>query len=110
MPPTKRTLRILKEIKHTLQTNFGEEIVEVILFGSRARGRAKSWSDYDLLILLRNPYDWDKKQQIREVLYLEIILKRNIMTDTHFLSLSELDTLRGKQPIFSKALQNGVYA
>ena len=110
MPPTKRTIRILKEIKETLQTHFGEEIVEVILFGSRARGRAKSYSDYDLLILLRNPYDWEKKQQIREVLYLEIILKRNIMTDTHFLSLSELDTLRGKQPIFSKALQNGIYA
>lgn len=109
MPPTKRTIRILKEIKETLQMHFGEEIVEVILFGSRARGRAKSWSDYDLLILLKNPYNWDKKKEIREVLY-DLELKQNILLDTHFLAEAELNTLRGKQPIFSNALEQGVYA
>ncbi len=63
MPPTKKTIRILKEIKTSLQAHFGEEIVEVILFGSRATGKSHRWSDYDLLILLKNPYDWQKKRR-----------------------------------------------
>ncbi len=109
MPPTKRTLRILKEIKHTLQTNFGEEIVEVILFGSRARGRAKSWSDYDLLILLRNPYQWQTEENILNKLY-DVTLKHNIIPDNHFLTLADLNTIKGKQPIFLNAMANGIYA
>jgi uncharacterized protein len=109
MSPTKKTIRILKEIKATLQTHFGEEIVEVILFGSRANGKAHRWSDYDLLILLKNPYNWQKKREIGDVLY-DIMLKWDIITDTHFLAQYELNTLRGKQPIYDNAMLNGIYA
>ena len=109
MPPTKKTIRILKEIKATLQTHFGEEIVVVILFGSRANGKPHRWSDYDLLILLKSPYDWRKKREIRGVLY-ELELERDVLFDTHFLAQYELNTLRGRQAIYDKAITEGIYA
>lgn len=109
MSPTKKTIRILKEIKTTLQTHFGEEIVEVILFGSRATGKAHRWSDYDLLILLKNPYKIQMEDDILNKLY-DVTLKYNIIPDNHFLALGELNTLKGKQPIFINAMNSGFYA
>ena len=43
---------------------------EVILYGSRARGDAGPESDYDLLILVDRPVDWQLEDRIRRHLYL----------------------------------------
>ncbi len=108
MPPTKKTIRILKEIKTSLQAHFGEEVVEVILFGSRATGKSHRWSDYDLLILLKSTFKSQMEDQILDKLY-DVTIKHNIIPDNHFLALGELDTLRGKQPIFINAIKEGFY-
>ena len=42
---------------------------EVILYGSRARGDAGPESDYDLLVLVDGPVDWQLEDQIRQRLY-----------------------------------------
>ena len=53
--------------------------------------------------------DWRYEREISKVCY-SIDLKYNIITDIHILSESELDTLRGKQPIFLNAINKGIYA
>ena len=42
---------------------------EVVLFGSRARGDARSDSDYDFLVLLNIPLDFKLKGRILDRLY-----------------------------------------
>jgi predicted nucleotidyltransferase len=42
---------------------------EVILYGSRARGDARTDSDYDLLVLVDGEVDWIVEDQIRQRLY-----------------------------------------
>ncbi|NJF25807.1 nucleotidyltransferase domain-containing protein [Thermococcus sp. Bubb.Bath] len=44
---------ILKEVKAKLQEILGDNLVEVILFGSYARGEAEEWSDVDVLVVVK---------------------------------------------------------
>jgi predicted nucleotidyltransferase len=53
--------KIVTELKASLVDKFSENINKVILFGSRVEGNADEYSDYDILIILRNDYDWRYK-------------------------------------------------
>lgn len=44
----------LTEVVEALQRGLGEDLVAVVLFGSRARGEAGPESDWDLLVLARD--------------------------------------------------------
>ena len=102
-------LEILTNLKIKLKNRFGNKIKDVILFGSQASDRANEYSDYDILIILNSDYDTKFEDQIIDICY-DIDLKYNILTDTHILSKNELNTLRGRQPVFTNAMKNGIYA
>lgn len=97
-------------IRTKLSSEFGSEIKDVVLFGSRAKGDSTVNSDYDILIILnKKDYNWKYKYLINEVIY-DIELENDIIIDSHILSEHEVNnTLRGSQPIFTNALENGVY-
>ena len=97
-------------IRTKLLNEFGDEIKDVVLFGSRAKGDSTINSDYDILIILnKKDYNWKYKYRINEVIY-DIELENDIIIDSHILSEYEVNnTLRGSQPIFTNALENGVY-
>jgi len=101
-------LMIINKIKAVL-TPTGM-IEKIILFGSRAYGNAFSeQSDYDILLISAELYDWQKQDYIYDLLY-DIQLEYNIILDVHFLAKSELNSIRAKQPIFQKALTEGICA
>ncbi|MEW5767197.1 MAG: nucleotidyltransferase domain-containing protein [bacterium] len=45
--------KILDNFTERLISDFGSDILKIILFGSRAKGIAAPYSDYDLLLVLR---------------------------------------------------------
>jgi len=102
-------LEILNDLKKELKSRFGDKIKDVILFGSHASGGANEYSDYDILIILNSDYDAKFEDQVIDTCY-DIDLKYDILTDTHILSKNELNTLRGRQPVFTNAMKNGIYA
>ncbi|MBN1924630.1 MAG: nucleotidyltransferase domain-containing protein [Prolixibacteraceae bacterium] len=100
---------ILSELKNHLKINYGGSIKDVILFGSQAGGETGEFSDYDVLIILNNDYSGKDENIILDLCY-DIDLKHNILLDVHILSNKELQTIRGKQPIFVNAIKSGIYA
>lgn len=102
-------LTILRDLKGHLQNEFSVSVKDIILFGSQATGNANENSDYDVLIVLNQTYNARDENKIYDLCY-DIDLKYNIIIDAHLISQQELNTMRGKQPIFTNAIQNGLYA
>jgi uncharacterized protein len=102
-------LIILKELKNYLQKGYQDSVKDIILFGSQAYGNPTEISDYDVLIVLKNDYTARDENQIYDLCY-DINLKYNIIIDAHLISERQLNTIKGKQPIFTKAIKSGIYA
>ena len=100
---------ILTELKNHLIKNLSNPVKDVILFGSQARGDSQKYSDYDVLIVLDNDYSWKDENSILDLCY-DIDLKFDILLDVHIISSKELNSVRGRQPVFQKAIKSGIYA
>jgi uncharacterized protein len=48
---------ILAKLRANLEVEYGDQLVQVLLFGSQARGDANPDSDIDVLIVLRDTVD-----------------------------------------------------
>lgn len=101
--------KILSDLKSHLNTNYGNSVMDVILFGSQARGDAEEYSDYDILIVLDKDYSGKDENQILDLCY-DINLKHNILIDAHLISRKELNSIRGRQPVFVNAIKSGIHA
>ena len=60
--------RILVEVKSRLQEILGDNLVEVILFGSYARGEASEGSDVDVLVITRQKPSPEKDWELGELM------------------------------------------
>ncbi len=106
----KKRDKILQTAKQRLTAAFGEKIKDVVLFGSQAWGKPTRWSDWDFVVVVRGEYDWQTVRSIRHLMA-DIDLDYDVFTQTLVVSDEELqDSLRGRQPIFTDAIQNGIYA
>lgn len=54
-------------------------------------------------------YDNKYEERIIDLCY-DIDLKYDVLIDPHILSTTELHSIRGKQPIFVNAINNGIRA
>lgn len=103
------TDKIISDLKHRLSERLRENLKEVILFGSQLSGKSTQDSDYDILIILKDKPDWRLEREISDICF-EIDIEYNILTDTHILHEEEINSLRGKQPIYYNALNQGYHA
>lgn len=92
-----------------MQKGYKNSVKDVILFGSQAYGVSNENSDYDVLIVLEKDYTARDENQIYDLCF-EVNLKYNIIIDAHLISERELSTIKGKQPIYTKAIKSGIYA
>lgn len=100
---------ILNDLKTILNTNFPNLIDKIILFGSQLKSDFQEHSDFDILIILNNNYDWKLEIKIIDLCY-EIDLKYSIVTDIKIISNKELSEPRGKQTYIQEALLTGLQA
>jgi len=67
---------ILRRFRAALDKVYGDKIERVVLFGSRARGDARSDSDYDIAVFLKELTNFDKEAE--QIARIEI----DILNDT----------------------------
>ena len=106
---TNDKIKILNDLKLNLTSRLSDNLIDIVLFGSQLSDNINQDSDYDILILVKNKTDWKLEREISDICY-DIDLKYGILTDIHILSEADLDTPRGKQPIFVNAIKQGFYA
>jgi len=100
-------LEILKKLKKSLIRCFSHDIDRIVLFGSHCKGTDNPFSDYDILVILKDDYDWRKEEEISKICY-QTDLQYDIHTDVKVISLRELNSLKGKQPFIINAMKEGI--
>ena|SRR5437763_1216746 len=59
---------VLGRLKEELEHLYGPKLERVLLYGSRARGDHRGDSDYDLLVVLKPPFDrWTEIERLAEI-------------------------------------------
>lgn len=98
--------RIVEQIKEALFTRFPD--LQVILFGSEARGDASPDSDVDLLILVNEEkVTVEKERNIRGILF-DIELKTNIIISSIIISRNSWENRPFKTPFYVNVVNEGV--
>ncbi len=60
--------KILGEFKRRIKKKYSDEIQDILVFGSKARGNAGKESDIDILVITSSG-DWKKGDEIRGIGY-----------------------------------------
>ena len=89
--------QVAMEFVERVRQQFDGQLVSIVLFGSRARGEAKSDSDMDVLVVMSSA-DPEVRRQIRYLaveVWLEygVYLSTRVWSQTHWHKLEELQTL-----------------
>jgi predicted nucleotidyltransferase len=66
MKLTKKEKEALEEFVEACKKKLGENLVSIVLFGSRVKGYAREDSDYDLLIIAKNLSDIKERLNLLE--------------------------------------------
>ena len=110
MKTKEENIKLIRTLKILLQSNFGNNIKDVILFDPRATGTASDGSDYDILIILNNNYDWKYRDRMTDIIY-DMELQYDVLFDKHLLSSHEIkNSIKGAEPIYKNAIKQGIYA
>jgi predicted nucleotidyltransferase len=90
---TEATFDIAREFAEALAKRLGNELVQVALFGSRARGEARWRSDYDLMVVVHSASDEARNAIHRLATTLE--LEHNVDLSTKIVDRERFEQLRG---------------
>ncbi len=97
---------VIKKLHQSISAVYHDSVDRIILFGSRANGTAREYSDYDLLIIMKKDFDWRTENKILSICN-EFNIEHDILIDAKILSRSELSSIRGSQPYIKEAIERG---
>ncbi len=97
----------LEKFKITLQEELKDELLEVILFGSKARGDARKDSDIDVLIIISSD-DWRKSDIVHSIV-IDILLEDEILISPKTISNKHYNYLCNiKAPFIKNVIREGI--
>ncbi len=96
---------IVKKVADNLKKELREQIMDIILFGSRARGDFQSESDYDILVLVSKKTK-ELRDKIDEIVW-EIAWEHNVVITAFTYEKSRFENDRF-EPLFMNIQKEGV--
>jgi predicted nucleotidyltransferase len=75
---------IVAEIRRGLQKIYGEQLDQIILFGSQARGDAQPDSDIDILIVLKGYFNYSQESDRISILIANLCLEYSVLISCVF--------------------------
>ena len=86
------TTDILRELQWALQHELGDQLEDMLLFGSRARGEGRPDSDVDILILLKSEFDYGELIRRTSSLVAALSLEHDIVISRAFATKARFET------------------
>ena len=96
----------LMEMRRELVAMYGDHLVDLVLYGSRARGDAEVDSDIDVLVVLKGQVDPGKEVHRTSALISDISLKYDVVISCIF--IGETKYTSGKGPLIRNILREGI--
>ncbi|NER03673.1 MAG: nucleotidyltransferase domain-containing protein [Okeania sp. SIO3C4] len=97
---------IIAKTRLGLENIYGERLEKLVLFGSQARGDARQDSDIDLLIVLKNPFDYSTESDRISYLIADICLEHTVVINSVFATLQKYQEYDGG--LFRNIRQEGI--
>lgn len=97
---------ILIELRQRLKMLYGDRLLQVILFGSQARGDANPGSDIDVLVVLKGSVDSEVEDSLPSQILAELSLRYSEVINCIF--MSDFDFQHSQDPLLRNIRREGV--
>lgn len=81
---------VLAQLRRDLEALYGEQLDQVVLYGSQARDDAKPDSDIDVLIVLKDPFNYSYEIERLSFIVSPICLEHNVVISYAFVTIQKL--------------------
>ncbi len=82
---------VLTQVQQKLKQLYGEQLEKVILYGSQARGTAQPDSDIDILIVLKDVFNYSQESEKISQLIADLCLEYNVLISCAFANSEQLE-------------------
>lgn len=101
-----QVLAVVATFKQSLQAIYGERLVQMVLFGSQARGEARPNSDIDVLVVLKGPFQWLRESERISPIVADLSLRYTELLNC--VLMDEPTFLHQSEPLLENIRQEGV--
>jgi len=98
--------RILKKLKKELIQIYGDQVDSILLYGSRARGDERPDSDIDILVVLKDDFNYSEMLRLSSDLAASLSLENDVVISRAFVSKEQFE--QRQTPFLMNVRREGV--